>query len=159
LHLTSGLREGGAFRTIMKEMGVFDELKIRYLNDVFIMKFPDFEIAMPASASLFRDNLVKLFPEQKDCIDKLFATMKRLYEETLAAMGGVRDIRPAKQELAHDALAAEYPTTAKYMTASIEELVMEHVQDPKLASTIYPFCLAFGVKPKRFPAIVYVMLL
>ena len=40
-HNTNGLREGGRFRAIMEEMGVFDKLKIRHLDEVITLKFPD----------------------------------------------------------------------------------------------------------------------
>ena len=149
-HNTNGLREGGRFRAIMEEMGVFDKLKIRHLDEVITLKFPDFEITIPPSVSLFRESLVELFPKHKDGIDKLFATMKSFYEETSAVREEGRF-----DEVARGSLLMEYPTISKYMTASIEEFVAEHVQHPKIAATIYLMSIFLGAKPKRFSALWY----
>ena len=49
LQSIGGMREGGTFKKVLEEIGVFGDLDIKYLNNICNVKLADFEITIPAN--------------------------------------------------------------------------------------------------------------
>ncbi len=149
LHMCKALREGGILRTMLEDIGVFGDLDIKYLDTFVSVKFPDFEFDIAPGVSAFREQLIKLVPEEKAGIENLFDTMKRLNEEAADLQENPPD------GLGPDEFAEKYPLHNKYMTASNDDFFADHVQDPKIAAIINHLTAMWGQPPNRMSALIY----
>ena len=75
LHVTGAMDEGASSRRILEEIGVWDRIEVRRLDELFRASFPDFEIRVPADGEKFRRVLIDRFPEETDSINSLFGTI------------------------------------------------------------------------------------
>jgi len=149
LQSIGGMREGGGFKEVLEEIGVFGDLDIKYLDNICNVKLPDFEITIPASISLFRERLIELVPEEKEGIENLLNTMKLLNEESHA----LRKTPPLG--LSPDEFAEKYPMHSKYMVASNDDFLADHIRDPKIGAIMNYFYPALGTSPNKMAAIQY----
>jgi len=144
-----GMREGGKFREVLEELGVFGNLDIKHLDSICTVKLPDFEITLPPSISLFQERLIELVPEEKEGIEKLLHTMKLLNEETHALMEN------PPVGLSPTEFAEKYPVWSKYMTSSNDDFLADHVEDPRIATITNYFVHALCLPPRRMAAVAY----
>ncbi len=150
LQICKALHEGGILRTILKDIGVFDNLDIKHLDTFVSVKFPDFEIDIAMGCSAFQEQLVELVPDEKEGIEKLFNTIKKLDEESTAIQENPPD------GLGPDEFAEKYPLFNKYLTASSDDFLADYVQNPKISAMINQFTAVFGLPPNRMSAVIYI---
>ncbi len=149
LQVCKELREGGLLRTMLEDIGVFDDLDIKHLDTFVSVKFPDFEMHLATGGSAFQEQLIELVPEEKDEIEKLFDTMNRLKEES----DFIKENPP--DGLGPDEFAEKYPLFNKYLTASNDDFFADHVKDPRIPAIINHLTAMLGLPPNRMSAIIY----
>ncbi|MBW2369484.1 MAG: hypothetical protein JRH15_16560 [Deltaproteobacteria bacterium] len=138
---------------MLEDIGVFGDLDIKHLDTICSVKFPDFEFDIAPGVSAFQEQLIELVPKEKEGIEKLFNTMKRLNEETSA----LQENPP--EGIGPDEFADKYPLHTKYMKASNDDFLSDHVQDPKIPAILNHLTAMFGQPPHRMAALVYMSIL
>ena len=154
LHITGGFDEGTPMRLMFEDLGVWDRIQVKRLDKIMHSVFPDFEFTIPANKGLFRQRLIDRFPADRDGVDSLLDTMDRFGEELTAMRSkrGPRGASPAD-------FTQAYPTVAKYMTASLRELVLDHTKNEKIGAVFGQLHGYLGLPPKRLSAFVYLQIL
>jgi len=149
LQCIGGMREGGMVKEMLEEIGVFNDLDLKYLDSVCSVKFPDFELEIAHGILPFKEQLIKLASEEKDGIEKLFNTLEQLNEEAVS----LQENPP--EGLGPDEFAKKYPLHTKYMTASNDDFLSDYIKNQKVAAVLNSFTPMFGMPPNRISAIVY----
>lgn len=153
LHVTGGMNEGGASRRILETIGVWDRIEVKRLDEMCRSSFPDFEITIPDDKELFRQKLIAQFPEEEEPINSLFDAADTFGKEVAALQ---KTAAPGGG--APDDFAEKYPMLAKYMVASIHDLVSEYVSNEKVAAVFCQFWPYLGLPPKRASAFLYMQM-
>jgi prolycopene isomerase len=153
LHVTGAMDEGAPSRRILEEIGVWDRIEVKRLDNLFRASFPDFEITVPADKEKFRHVLIDRFPEDSDSINSLFGTIDAFATEVTALReasvpGGAS---PADFQ-------EKYPTVSKYMVSTLHDFVMEHVTNEKIAAVFCQLWPYMGLSPKRGSALLYLQI-
>ena len=150
LHMCEALREGGILRNILEDLGVFQDLEIKYLDSLVSVKFPDFELDITPGVSAFKGQLIELVPQEKERVETLFDSMKRLSEEAGALRENPPDGHDPKE------FAEKFPLYSKYLTASNDDFFADLIQDPKIRAVINHLTAMFGLPPNRMSAVIYI---
>ena len=153
LHVTGAMDEGASSRRILEEIGAWDRIEVRRLDEMYRSSFPDFEITVPADHELFRQKLIKQFPEEEDGINSLFATADKFADEVAALRKAATPGGPPPPDFAE-----KYPTLSKYMVASLHEFVSEHVSNEKVSAVFCQLWPYMGLPPKRGSAFLYMQI-
>lgn len=154
LHITGGFDQGASLRLLFEDMGLWDRIEVKRLDKIMHSVFPDFEFTLPTDKRLFRQRLIQQFPDDKRGIDSLLDALDRFGEE-LAAMRSHRGTRGASPA----DLARAYPTVARYMTASLRELVSDHTANERIGAVFGQLHGYLGLPPSRLSAFVYLQIL
>ncbi len=150
LHVTGSLGEGGSSRRILEEIGAWGRFEVRRLDEMFRASFPDFEITVRADKELFRKKLIEQFPDDESGVNSLFDTVNRFAEEVAELQKAAVPGGPAAADFAD-----RYPTLSKYMVASLDQFVSDHVSNEKAAAVFCQLWPYIGLPPKRASAFLY----
>ncbi len=150
LHVTGSMDEGGSSRRILEEIGAWDKIEVKRLDEMFRASYPDFEITVPADKEGFHNKLLEQFPQDKDGIDSLFEAADKFAEEVdslqeAAVPGGAPPLD----------FAESYPTLSKYMVSSLHDFVSDHLESQKPAAVFCQLWPYIGLPPKRASAFLY----
>ncbi len=81
LHAMDNLNPGRVIESFLKEIGVYDKLKLVKADPMYRVYFPNNnEINLPADVEKCKKMLIKRFPEQKESIDNFFDVTEDLDE-------------------------------------------------------------------------------
>ncbi len=143
------LAEGEMVEGLLQYLGVQDECKLLRIDHLYRAIFPDgASIFAPVGAEDFMDAHIRLFPDEEEGIRTFFGLRRQVFLET-ARMPMQVDPR----QLA-DAMELA-PTLFKYRTATLQDVLDEHLHDPRLkamASSLWPY---MGTEPSRLSFFAY----
>src|SRR6266542_3877977 len=143
------LAEGEMVEGLLEYLGVLDECKLLHIDHLYRAVFPDEEtIFAPVGVEEFMEAHIRLFPDEEEGIRTFFGLRRQMFLET-AQMPMQLDPRQlgSAMELA--------PTLFKYRTATLQQVLDEHLRDPKLkamASALWPY---MGAEPSRLSFFAY----
>jgi prolycopene isomerase len=137
-HVLSGLAEGQGFHRLLEHLQVIDKLEIESRDPMFTSVFPDRIHRLPAGEGPLSEYLKAELPAQRAGIDRYFETIRRLVGESFELFWtGDIDIE------------TYFP--ARYFKKSYEELLSEHVDDPRLHGVLGQLWQSTGL-PNRLCA-------
>jgi all-trans-retinol 13,14-reductase len=149
-----GLQPGGMTYTLYEGLGVSGDLAFCELNpeglDHVIAGDQKFDI--PKGADAYRERLKSRFPADARGIDRLFATLNRLADQTRIAS----QIQGPLDTLKLPFLA---PDTVRWFLSSAQDFVDAHVSDPFLKAVLLSQAGDHGVPPSRVPAVVQALVM
>ena len=143
------LAEGEMVEGLLEYLGVLDECKLLHIDHLYRANFPDGEsIFAPVGIDEFMEAHIRLFPGEEEGIRTFFGLRRQMFLET-AQMPMQVDPRQlaSAMELA--------PTLFKYRTATLKDVLDEHLHDPRLkamASALWPY---MGTEPSRLSFFAY----
>jgi len=143
------LAEGEMVEGLLQYLGVQDECKLLRIDHLYRAIFPDgASISAPVGVEEFMEAHIRLFPDEEQGIRTFFGLRRQMFLET-AQMPMQVDPR----QLA-DAMELA-PTLFKYRTATLQDVLDEHLHDPRLkamASSLWPY---MGTEPSRLSFFAY----
>ncbi len=146
----------GELRDIFTEYGIIDEIEWIEIESLYkVVTESGFSCSLPTSRKGCEEKLIEMFPEEKEAILKYYDIVFKFSEETnqFLAMQKNSDVEPSeiKKFMASLIFPKKFPTIAKYMLKTTDEVLDELFvsNDLKLAVNIY-WCF-MGMPPKRFP--------
>lgn len=146
----------GELREIFEEYGIIDEIDWVQIETLYKVVTPNGEISLPTSRKGCEETLIAKFPNEKEAILKYYDIVFKFNEETVAMMatmskGGKKEPGAIKKFMASKLFPKKYPTLAKYMLKTTDEVLDElHMSNElRLAVNIY-WCF-MGMPPARFP--------
>jgi phytoene desaturase len=143
------LAEGEMVEGLLEYLGVLDECKLIHIDHLYRAVFPDGEsLFAPVGVEEFMEAHIRLFPDEEEGIRTFFGLRRQMFLET-AQMPMQLDPRQLgnAMELA--------PTLFKYRTATLQQVLDEHLRDPRLkamASALWPY---MGAEPSRLSFFAY----
>ncbi len=142
------LAEGEMVEGLLDYLGVLDECKLLHIDHLYRAEFPDGSIFAPVGLEEFMGAHIRLFPDEEEGIRNFFGLRRQMFLET-AQMPMQLDPRQLgnAMELA--------PTLFKYRTATLQDVLDEHLHDAKLkamACALWPY---MGTEPSRLSFFAY----
>jgi len=143
------LAEGEMIEGLLAYLDVADECELIHIDHLYRAQFPDGEsIFAPVGLEEFMEAHIRLFPAEEEGIRSFFGLRRQMFLET-ARMPMQVDARQlgSAMEMA--------PTLFKYRTATLKDVLDEHLHDPKLkamASALWPY---MGTEPTRLSFFAY----
>jgi phytoene desaturase len=143
------LAEGEMVEGLLDYLGVRDECTLIHIDHLYRAEFPDGQsIFAPVGVEGFMEAHIRLFPDEEEGIRTFFGLRRQMFLET-AQMPMQLDPRQLgnAMELA--------PTLFKYRTATLKDVLDEHLRDPRLkamAAALWPY---MGTEPSRLSFFAY----
>jgi phytoene desaturase len=142
------LAEGEMVEGLLGYLGVLDECKLLHIDHLYRAEFPDLTIFAPVGLDEFMEAHIRLFPDEEEGIRSFFGIRRQMFLET-AQMPMQLD--PRQLGSAMDIA----PTLFKYRTATLGDVLDEHLRDPRLkamACALWPY---MGTDPSRLSFFAY----
>jgi phytoene desaturase len=142
------LAEGEMVEGLLTYLGVLDECKLLHIDHLYRAEFPDLTIFAPVGLDEFMEAHIRLFPDEEEGIRSFFGIRRQMFLET-AQMPMQLD--PRQLGSAMDIA----PTLFKYRTATLGDVLDEHLRDPRLkamACALWPY---MGTDPSRLSFFAY----
>lgn len=142
------LAEGEMVEGLLEYLGVRDECTLLHIDHLYRAEFPGQSIFAPVGLEEFMEAHIRLFPDEEEGIRSFFGLRRQIFLETaqLPMQVDLRQLGSA-MELA--------PTLFKYRTATLGDVLDEHLHNPKLkamASALWPY---MGTEPSRLSFFAY----
>ncbi|MBD1379480.1 phytoene desaturase family protein [Metabacillus arenae] len=133
LHCLSGLAEGGRVREIFQEIGLYNRVEFQQADQLYSVILPDHEISVDGRVDEYQKTLIELFPQEKKGISELFHLFVTIRNEMLNISSGISNF-------------------LKYQNHSLQQMIDEFIQSPKLKSVICQLWIYFGLPPSKLSA-------
>ena len=158
LHAMDGFEPGiGTNIKTFEELGIMNKVKPIKLDPMYIAKFPDFDVQVPADVHEYIKLLKKMFPDEEKGIDGLFKDQ----EDMLHAMNGLMDMSsgnywPTIKDLFVN--PGRYYKLAVAWRQNLDQFLDEHTQDEKLRAVFTQLAGFAGASPEDVPSIFFGMM-
>lgn len=147
LHLLGDLDEGGMVKKMLEDIGVIPDLKFFRADKLYKSVFPDNEIVADNYEN-YTQNLCKIFPDEKEEIQKLFHVFVKIRNNILTL-----NEKSEKQAMIDIFRDAKY--VARFQNYSLADMLNEFIISDKLKAIISQYWGYFGLPPSQLSAIYY----
>jgi prolycopene isomerase len=148
VHVTGDSAEDGLPPALYRLLGVGDMVDFQLTESWYKASFPDVTLDVPFLIDPYIEAHQRLFPQEAAAIEKYFRLCVQLHHEAHV-------LPPALGLDKLDEAARRYPVLFKYLRATIEDAVSEHLSDPRmraLGSALWPY---IGSPPSEGSLITY----
>jgi prolycopene isomerase len=147
-HVIGGLRKGALVRRIIDELGVNIDFVELEPYQKFI--YPEHTIKVYTEIEKYKQELKRAFPQDSESIDRYFETLTKLNQEVdrMPQHLGVLDLL---------SFPARFPKVFKYRTKTFEDLLSDHIKNPKLRAVLGTSWGYVGSPPSRVSALYMAM--
>jgi prolycopene isomerase len=142
IHVTGQVRDGEFIDSLLRLLGVRNEVEFIMLDRFYGTVFPDLRLVTPAGLDNFIHEHARQFPGEAGGLEAFFRLCAEITSQAQAV-----GFRVSLGNL--DEAAREFPTLFRWRTSLIGEALDEHVRDPRarsLCSAIWPY---MGVPPEK----------
>lgn len=151
LHALDGIAPGGLAYPAARELELWDRVKFHRLDPFYIAHFPEHEVQVSADVYTHENELIRLFPEERQGIRNLIDAIKRVFGELHRnrqdALNGV--------ELGLSELAEHYPCLLDSMESSWEDFMSQHIENPQLKAMFSTLWGYLGMPPSNLNALAF----
>jgi all-trans-retinol 13,14-reductase len=158
LHAMDGLDPGmGMNLKTFEDLGILNKLKPIKLDPMYLAKFPDFDVEVPADVNEYIELLKEMFPDEAEGIDGLYKDLEDMNLTMNSLMGlSSGDYWPTiKYVLAHPIRCFNL---AVAWQQNLDEFLDEHTQDVKLRAVFTQLAGFAGASPEVVPAVFFGMM-
>lgn len=147
LHSTSGAR--GGLRSALEAAGVLDQVETVELPELCRILTPDHDLTWPQrDPDAIAAQLAAIFPNEREGIEGFFAYLMEMMDEAM---------KPFDRDSWWDRIT--FPITHRKMwgirNRTFEEVLDDHVQDPKLRGILASFWGYYGLPPSKLSGFYY----
>jgi prolycopene isomerase len=138
----SGCGPEGAVGSVLRTLGVENEIEFRRLDPAREYLFPDRTIILPASVDLYRESLLEQFPNEREGLTNYLRLQQEIYEE----------IRRLPTEIALTSATRfeeDFPRLTEFRRATLADVLATHVRDPKLRAILAVRSSYFALPPSQ----------
>jgi phytoene desaturase len=142
------IAEAEMIEGLLAHLDVLDECKLTLIDHLYRVQFPGLELFAPAGLEEFMDAHIRLFPEEEDGIRRFFGLRRQLFLEAaqLPMQLSAGEIDEAMQR---------FPTLFRYRTATLAEVLDEHIGDHRLKALCCALWPYMGSPPSRLSFFAY----
>jgi prolycopene isomerase len=129
IHVTAGAQQinpnkRGILQILFHTLNIQDKCEFLRVNTFYTTIFPDFRIDVPSSKGEFIKVHAKHFPNEEEGVSKLVALCSQLGEESSKIPTNLSFSDILKVPL-------RFPTIFKYYKSTLQELMDQHLKDPR----------------------------
>jgi len=142
------IAEGEMIEALLDYLGVRDRCKLTLIDHMYRVHFPDFSLFAPIGLKEFMEAHIREFPQEAEGIRRFFGLRRQLFLEAaqLPMQLGAGEL---------DAATKRFPTLFKYRTATLDEVMADHLTDPRLKSLCSALWPYMGTVPSRLSFFAY----
>jgi phytoene dehydrogenase-like protein len=152
LHAMDGVGAGGWTYPILKDLDLLGKIQFHRLDPIYTARYPDHEIVAHADPLEYEAELIRHFPHERDSIRAVMAEMIEIYWSVRRYISdGENNCRPPVAEI-----PIVYPKMLPAMTMSLDDFLVQFIQDKKLRSvfaTLWPY---FGLPSSKLNAATFI---
>lgn len=143
------LAEGEMVQALLDYLGVGDQCELLPIDHLYQAELPGLSLRAPVGLDDFMAAHIKLFPREERGIRTFFQLRRQMFLE--AAQVPMRLAGPA----AIDEASRLFPTLMRYRTATLADVMDEHLQDPSLKALCAALWPYLGTPPSRLSFFAY----
>jgi all-trans-retinol 13,14-reductase len=156
LHAMGGFDgEAPGTATMFERFGILDRVQPVKAENTYKNVYPDYAFTIPDGFEPFKEALIAEFPHEAEGIEYLFWLFAKVDE----ALGFFA-------ELGMEATLAKYqeeepelmPTFLKMLNATLSEVLLEQIEDPKLFAVLTQLASYIGEPPDELSALNYIVM-
>ena len=137
----------GFFRRLIERLGIAEDIQFIPLEQGYHVHMPDFDYYMYTGGEearrRFIEQLIRLFPHEKDGIKAFFNTLEKIYEQMDYAMFlGTKPMDVAR-------ILFKCPSLVRHMGKGIIPFMNDYVKDPRLKSVLSINSTCANLPPSR----------
>ena len=137
----------GFFRRLIERLGIAEDIQFIPLEQGYHVHMPDFDYYMYTGGEearrRFIEQLIRLFPHEKDGIKAFFNTLVKIYEQMDYAMFlGTKPMDVAR-------ILFKCPSLVRHMGKGIIPFMNDYVKDPRLKSVLSINSTCANLPPSR----------
>ena len=132
-------QEGGRIWRILRQLNLLDQIYFIPLEPAREYLFPDRKVIQSSKLETHIENLSSLFPAERRGIEKIYAVLKKIFEEFSSIPSSLNWFNPSS-------VLAQYPSLAQYKDKTYGELLNEFISNPFL-KTLLAIRSSYGLLP------------
>lgn len=140
--------EGELIENLLAHLQVEDECTLTVIDHLYRAEFPGLSLFAPAGLEAFMDAHIREFPDEAEGIRRFFGLRRQLF---LEAAQMPMQLSPGQLD---DAMR-RFPTLFRYRTATLAEVLDEHIVDPRLKALCCALWPYMGSPPSRVSFFAY----
>ncbi len=148
LHALDGLDDGGWAKPMFETLGIMDRVEFNRLEPFYTVRFPDFEMTVPADVPGYLAAFSEVLPDESDGVRDLFAAIGRVGHDVARYS---RD-RSAGTRVPQHEMPTLYPDMSAAFASSWQTFVDRHLisaEAKALVSTLWGY---LGLPPSKVSA-------
>jgi len=122
-------QEGGRIRRILKQLNLLDQIHFISLEPAREYLFPDRRVSQSSKLETHIENLSSLFPGERKGIEKVYALLKKIFEEFSSIPSSFNWFKPSS-------FLSQYPFLSQYKDKTYGELLNEFISHPFLKTLL-----------------------
>jgi len=150
LHALNGLAPGGAAAALYRDLGIWDRLRLRQLDPLYVARFPDHEVVAHADPFRYEAGLIRQFPDEMTGLRSYLDEAWAVYRDSRRL--GVD--RAAGRPPSPEEFLARYPSLVRVSSETWAQMIGRHVGDPRLVAVLGALWGYVGLPPELLSALV-----
>jgi len=122
-------QEGGRIWRILKQLNLLDQIRFIPLEPAREYLFPDRKVSQSSKLETHIENLSSLFPGERKGIEKVYAVLKKIFEEFSSIPSSLNWFDPSS-------FLSQYPFFSQYKDKTYGELLDEFIFHPFLKTLL-----------------------
>ena len=122
-------QEGGRIWRILKQLNLLDQIHFISLEPAREYLFPDRKVSQSSKLETHIENLSSLFPGERKGIEKVYAVLKKIFEEFSSVPSSLNWFEPSS-------FLSRYPSLSQYKDKTYGELLNEFIFHPFLKTLL-----------------------
>jgi prolycopene isomerase len=148
LHALDGLGQGGWARPMFETLGIMDDVEFNRLEPFYTVRFPDFEVAVPAEIPGYLDEFAKVFPEELAGAKELFAAIERVGHD----MARYASDRAAGLRVEQSEMPGTYPDMAMAFAVPWSVFIGQYLRSDEAKAFVSTLWGYLGLPPSQVSA-------
>jgi prolycopene isomerase len=142
VHITLEAGDGRFLDLLLRHLGVRGHCELLSLESAYATIFPGFKLDAPTGVDAFAAAHIRHFPREADSFRRFIRLCSQFMMES-------ERLPPELSFRELDRALACSPTLFKYRTATLEEVLEEHLPNPRLRAVCAAFWPYLGLPPSR----------
>jgi phytoene dehydrogenase-like protein len=147
LHALDGMDPGGWTHSVFEDLEVLDQVPFQRLDPYYTARFPEHEFSAHLDPLLYERDMARLFPDEAEGLNRLFADMKVVYRQGREWVSEKMINGPALTRISE-----AFPQMVESVSVTWADYMRRYIRDPKLMSALSVLWGYHGLPPSRLKA-------
>lgn len=152
IHVTGQGGEGQIFDSLLRHLGVRDEVAFLPVESYYAAAFPGLRLHLPIGFDRFIEAHAAEFPAEAENIRRFFRLCEQVH-------GEAHFLPPQLSFKRLDAVVAKFPVLFRYIKADLSAVLAEHIGDPRARAACVASWPYVGLPPSRLSFLTFTQML